>query len=487
VSNVIVLEVNELNIDVVTRMVDAGRLPNFKRLIAANQLVFTTTDEEYSKLEPWIQWVTVHTGKTQQEHGAFNLSDGQCTNLRQSWDLLAEQGVKCGVVSPMNARCGDFKNGFFIPDPWSTAGDTYPKQLAPIYGFLTERVQSHNVSLEAGSSKVSFALELLRAGIPLRAVVDIATAYVRSRFDPKRKWRLAAELDRFLWRLTKTLRRKFGTQYTSLFLNSVAHYQHHYWTSHDAAHWSARYPRLFACANPVSEENLHPEDDPIAYGMEIYDGILGEAIDEVGVNRVSVITGLSQVPFEGYAGDSGFYLYRPLDHEAMLADVGVQCAQVAPLMSRDMMLFFADDTQRQRALTLLNSASIQGHALFECTLESENRLFCKVQFSSHVEPGAMVVFQDASKKPLRFSDYFKLITFKTGHHHAEGFVIAPKFALKGIEANGRMPLVKLPEVIFRMVGKGEAASLASNLQSSTPSGSAPIKQAHRRPALSGQL
>ena len=465
-SNVIVLEVNELNIDVVTRMVDAGRLPSFKRLISANQLVCTTTDEEYAKLEPWIQWVTVHTGKTQQEHGAFNLSDGQCSNLRQSWDLLAEQGVKCGVVSPMNARRGDFKNGFFIPDPWSTAGDTYPQRLSPIYRFLTERVQSHNVSLEAGSSKVRFALELLRSGLPLRAVVDIASAYVRSRLDPKRKWRLAAELDRFLWRLTKTLRRKFGTQYTSLFLNSVAHYQHHYWTSHDAAHWSARYPRLFASANPVSEENLYIDDDPIAYGMEIYDEILGEAIDEVGVDQVLVVTGLSQIPFEGYAEDSGFYLYRPLDHEAMLANVGVQCTQVAPLMSRDMMLFFSDEAQRQRALVLLNSASIQGHDLFECSIQSDLRLFCKIKFSSYAEPGAMVVFKNTSKSPLRLADHFKLITFKTGHHHPEGFVIAPQFALKNIVAHGRMPLVKLPEVIFKMVGLGEAASLANHLQSS---------------------
>lgn len=462
-SGVLVLEFNELNLDTLQRMVQQGRLPNFARAMQSGLVVKTSVDEDYVKLEPWIQWVTAHTGKRQDQHKAFNLSDIQHSQVRQIWEVLEAQGVACGVVSPMNARRGDLRHGFFIPDPWSVSKDTFPPAMEPIYKFLAERVQSHNVSLEQGSSKMGFLRACLRAGVPLADLFQLGKVYLAARLNNRNKWKLAAELDRFLMGLTLAMRQKFNTGYTSVFLNAVAHYQHHYWTVHEPSHWSSLYPALFDKRNPVAERNLNAGDDPIAYGLQVYDDIVGRAVAAAGADGVMIVTGLSQVPFEGYEGGTGFYLYRPFDHEKLFDLLGIERSHLAPLMSRDVMLYFRDDSQRDVASARLRATQVEGRSLFACTEEPESRLFCKVYYSFDVAEDAMITAPGASS-PLRFADHFQLITFKTGHHSPEGFMIAPSAAFspgKGVPEV--MKLEDLPAAVLRVMKMADADRLARGL------------------------
>jgi hypothetical protein len=465
-SNVTVLEFNELNFEVLDNLVKQGKLPNFKKLMANHRVAKTIVSEEYSKLEPWIQWVTAHTGKRQDQHGAFNLSDVQHTKLRQIWDVLEARGVACGVVSPMNARRGELTKGFFIPDPWSVSNDTLPPQLTPIYQFLAERIQSHNVSLEQGSSKLGFAIAVAKAGVPLSAIARMGLAYVKTKLDKRNKWKLAAELDRFLWEVTATLQRKFKTEYTSVFLNAVAHFQHHYWTSHAPSHWGKKYPKLFKQRNPVSDVNLAPGDDPVTYGLKTYDYILGQAINTSGIDSVIVITGLSQIPFEGYAEDSGFYLYRPYDHAKTFAALNIKYKNFSPLMSRDAMLYFDDDVSRDAAMRIFESAKINDKPLFLCTQETESRLFCKVTYSYDVDINATVDAEGVPKGAIIFNEHFLLITFKTGHHSPEGFLIAPAgaFSKSLADQSKSIPLENFPELVLRTMRLNDAEGISHELQ-----------------------
>lgn len=462
-SGVLVLEFNELNLDAVKRMVDHGRLPNLAKLMSAGVVVETTVDEDYAKLEPWIQWVTAHTGKSQGQHKAVNLSDIQHSKVRQIWEVLDAQGVACGVVSPMNARRGDLNAGFFIPDPWSVSKDAYPPAMGPIYRFLAERVQSHNVSLEQGSSKLGFLMACARAGVPVSDLLQLGKAYLAARLNPRSKWKLAAELDRFLVGLTLAMRKRFNTGYTSVFMNAVAHYQHHYWTSHEPSYWAPKYPVLFEKRNPVADRNLKVGDDPIAYGLQVYDDIVGRAVAAAGMASVMILTGLSQVPFEGYAGGTGFYLYRPYDHEKLFDLLGIQRLSIAPLMSRDLMLYFADDRQRAAAADALRATSVQGKPLFLCTEEAEARLFCKVHYTFDVTADALIVAPNVSGG-LRFAEHFQLITFKTGHHSPVGCMIAPATAFApGAAVPEVIKLEAVPAAVLRVMHMADAENLASSL------------------------
>ncbi|WP_204315871.1 hypothetical protein, partial [Enterobacter hormaechei] len=81
----------------------------------------TTSEQDYDNLEPWIQWVTAHTGLDYGEHGIFRLGDIVEHDLPQIWDDLEQKGLNVGAISPMNARQRMRAPAFFLPDPWTKA------------------------------------------------------------------------------------------------------------------------------------------------------------------------------------------------------------------------------------------------------------------------------------------------------------------------------------------------------------------------------
>ena len=78
---VLMLEFNELSPELMHRFITEGHLPNFKRLSDESLVYVTDAQEAQEVLEPWIQWVTVHTGLSYEEHGVFLLGDGRTALL----------------------------------------------------------------------------------------------------------------------------------------------------------------------------------------------------------------------------------------------------------------------------------------------------------------------------------------------------------------------------------------------------------------------
>ena len=69
----ILLELNEINFDFVKEYIASGeKLLGFKKLLDGN-FIHTISEEKYEHLEPWIQWVSVHTGKKYTDHKIFRL------------------------------------------------------------------------------------------------------------------------------------------------------------------------------------------------------------------------------------------------------------------------------------------------------------------------------------------------------------------------------------------------------------------------------
>jgi hypothetical protein len=462
-KNLFVLELNEINFEILQTLVGQGKLPNFQRLMKTHDVVKTRAGEDYHKLEPWIQWVTVHTGMSQSQHKAFNLTDGQHLHVNQVWDVLEANGFACGVVSPMNGRRGRISKGFYIPDPWSATDDAYPDSLKPIYKFLSERVNSHNSSLDRGSSKMRFFVESVRTGVSLPATLRLAMLYIRAKIDKRTKWKLAAEFDRYLVELTLALCKRFKPNYVSIFLNGVAHYQHHYWSRHNRQYWASNYPRLFNKRNPLEDQNLKDKDDPISYGMQAYDHILGRVQTQCPDSQIVILTGLGQVPFEGYEGHRGFYLYRAYDHATLLKALGVEFQRTVPLMSRDLMIYFADRQAVDVAGKILDGVRVNGEKLFAWTRESDNRLFVKIAFTFASDDSTLITIA-GSTKTLKFRDWFQFITFKTGHHSPEGIFITPKGTIKHLQINdGFLPLETVCEFLKNSLSASTAPAQPGKL------------------------
>ena len=118
-KKIIFLELNEINFDVVTFYIKRGeRLLGFNTLIEQG-IVTTKSESEYRNLEPWIQWPSVHTGKTYDEHEVFRLGDFVNSTDEQFFERVEKAGFSVGAISPMNAS-NKLKNpAYFIPDPWT--------------------------------------------------------------------------------------------------------------------------------------------------------------------------------------------------------------------------------------------------------------------------------------------------------------------------------------------------------------------------------
>ena len=320
----ILLALNELNIDYVRGYVSQGFLPNFGRLLEGN-IVNTVSEEKYELLEPWIQWVTVQTGKAFEDHQVFRLGDivGR-TDLNQIFEDLEKVGLSIGAISPFNADNRLVNSKFFIPDPWTqtkTSGGYIIEKLSR----TVSRFVNSNASGMVGPSDVLWLL----LGCIITIRVKSWPRFFKLLLLVKKPGIKAAVLDMILLEVFVTLQKKHKPDYSHLFFNGGAHVQHHYMFNSSQYNGDFKNPEWYC---PV-------DWDPILVMLETYDTIIGDLLESG--ERIIGVTGLHQVPHE----EQTFY-WRPLAHKDFLIECGLEDDfSVIPRMSRDFLIEVSDDKQ----------------------------------------------------------------------------------------------------------------------------------------------
>ncbi|MSQ99188.1 MAG: hypothetical protein EXR85_07855, partial [Xanthomonadales bacterium] len=142
-TKLILLELNEVNFEYVRHYTERGELPVFAQLLAEHGCTTTHSEQVYEHIEPWIQWVSVHTGKSYAEHGVFRLGDAPATGHEQIWETLEKRGLKVGAFSPMNAGNTLRNPAFFVPDPWTVAPVAGPGVLKCLYAAVAQAVNDN--------------------------------------------------------------------------------------------------------------------------------------------------------------------------------------------------------------------------------------------------------------------------------------------------------------------------------------------------------
>src|SRR5882672_516521 len=211
----LLIELNEVNFDFVRRYVAQGELPTFAALLSKHGLVETSSETAYEHLEPWIQWVTAHTGQTFSEHGVFRLGDIVDRDIDQIWERLERAGKSVGAISPMNAKNRTRNARFFVPDPWTKTPVSGDRSLHLLSEALSQAVGDNaSARIEPGSY-----LKLLRG---LAAHFRVSTFGTLTRFALGRHsspWNGALFLDRFLADVFVRQWRRHKPEFASLFLN----------------------------------------------------------------------------------------------------------------------------------------------------------------------------------------------------------------------------------------------------------------------------
>jgi hypothetical protein len=396
------LEINELNFEYVDHYVAQGELPNFKRLIAQHGYAQTRSEDVYENIEPWIQWVSVHTGKTYAEHKVFRLGDAPGSGLEQIWETLEKRGLKVAALSPMNVGNTLTAPAFFVPDPWTIAPVSGSAVLKRLYKAIAQAVNDNAQARITIRSAFDLIVGFIAYG-RLRNLAQYLRDVIRS---PRAHWAKALFLDRLLSDCFIKLWHSSRPDFSSLFLNAGAHLQHHYLFNSGAYAGTQKNPAWYI-----------PRDaDPILEVCRLYDRLLGDVLALDPKLRVLVATGLHQDPVS-----KPVYYWRLRDHTAFLRGIGCRFASVQPRMSRDFVVMFDDAAQADMAQTLLSSGrDHRGVPLFEV----DNRgvsLFVTLTYPDAIDVGFQVSFGDTVISSFHNDVVFEAI--KNAHHNQIGYLL----------------------------------------------------------------
>ena len=431
-SQLLLLELNEVNFDFVESYAAAGKLPVVGSLIRRHGVSRTTSEHSYERLEPWIQWVTAHTGLSFAEHGVFRLGDIVKHDIPQIWEALESRGFSVGAISPMNAKHRAKQPAFFVPDPWTPTDVTAGSTLQNLYEALAQ-VVNDNAQARVGAS----SLRALLLGAAGYARPENYLSYLRFALTSLRQtWRRAIFLDLLLADVFIREVARSKPNFASLFLNAAAHIQHHY---------------MFSAA-PYAGERKNPEWyikpglDPILEVYQAYDCIVGQIARKFPHSRLMLATGLHQVPH-----DEATFYWRLRDHGNFLRLLGVTFDRVEPRMSRDFVVVCTDAEQARVAERILNSAQHEdGVPLFE--IENRGRdLFVMLSYPMEIRKGDH--FQLDGKMRQGLFDHVVFVAIKNGQHDGIGYFIDT-----GVRsANDEFPLKEIPKRIFDALGVSGAA------------------------------
>ena len=396
----LVIELNEFNRELLESVANRLGLSHLQSVLGW-QHAETWTENEYDSgfLEPWAQWVSVHTGAPASEHLVKNLGDVPHLKQEQIWETWSRQGAISVVWGVMN---GNRRNAelckVFIPDPWTFSEDAFPaayQGLIELPRYLAKNYLDFSKRTAAGKA-FRLLLALLRStrGTDLMNGARYLVKGLR-KFGPTNLTFIVFFEYLSVMAFIRAVE-KLKPDRAIVFINMLAHVQHHYWSTPDGSNC----PQIEFAATAVNE-------------------MLGKMInrcESLALGRIAVLNALSQSCTDQ---EPPWILYRPNNHAKLAQTLGVKALRVEPLMTYDAHVFFSDGAAATRGMQILQSVKVAGKALFLVEPDEHDpcKLFYRVAMSDPLPPDAEFVYQNQS---ARFTDHFTAIVQRTGKHQQKG-------------------------------------------------------------------
>jgi hypothetical protein len=413
----ILLEFNELCPSLTQRFMSAGQLPAFQRF-HDESLVYTTRAQERAPyLDPWIQWVTVHTGLNHDRHRIEKLNEGQTCGAKRIWDVVSENGGTTWICGSMSTSYRPGFKGALIPDPWTTKLEPTPALFRPYLQFIQKSVLDSTNERAAISRR--HAVEFVRFMIANGLSARTASVLVKQMFAEWRgrdRWKRAISLDRLQFDLFRHYWQRERPTFSTLFLNSTAHFQH--------LHWREMEPELFQ-VSPTAEE-IETYRSAIPFGYQNMDALLSRVL-RMADDRTTVVlaTALSQQPCLTYEAQGGKGFFRPMDFGRLLAFADVSgYRSVAPVMAHEFQVEFGSEDAARSGDERLRRLRLDGRQALSVERRG-NQVFAWCAITTAVDSSARLeTASDGGQRRSQnfFSIFYKVEGIKSGMHHPDGLL-----------------------------------------------------------------
>jgi hypothetical protein len=388
---------NEFSVDLLTQGTKELKLENVSRLLSMRSATTTTDDKvEHRGLDPWVQWVSIHTGVPSSVHGIIHLGDTpSALSANQVWETLSDAGISSGIWGAMNAtREGATHCTFFLPDPWTFSEAAFPDELndllaLPRYYSKNYLDVSKKQFLGCTLRLVKFILKSGAIGDLLKQIPLVFGGVVRNGVNNALLFSL---FDLFSTAFFLKYKERHQPQFSMIFLNSIAHLQHHRWGK-----------------DKLSKDAV--------FGLRVIDRVLGMlfAAQQQG-DAIIIMNALTQ---RNIVGEKPRICYRQINPARFLAAVNIPFRNVEQLMTNDAHVFFRTDEERDTAARELEAVTICGKPLFQVEKDrtDPNKLFYQVDFWDELEGAERVMVNGVE---VDYLDHFEAIVARTGAHIRSG-------------------------------------------------------------------
>lgn len=394
------IELNEFSVALLRQGTEEFALPNVARMLQLRAGITTTDDMiEHRGLDPWVQWVSVHAGVPSSMHGVIHLGDAPANlEFTQIWETLSEKGITSGVWGAMNAtrNCAD-NCLFFLPDPWTFSEKAYPEKLNELLAL--PRYYSKNYLEVSRQEFFKGALKLLKfilgSGAVMKIIAQTPMVIKGILRNGLNNAVLFSLFDLFSAILFVKYKKRFRPKFSLIFLNSIAHLQHHGWHS-----------------DKKISGNM-------AFGLRVIDRVLGILFDSLDVGEACVI--MNALTQKNIVNEKPRICYRQINPHRFLQAVHFRFENVEQLMTNDAHVFFATAQECDYVASELERVTINGVPLFHVDRGTGNsrKLFYQVDFWDKITDDVEII---VNGRKVSYLEHFEAIVARTGAHLRDGNV-----------------------------------------------------------------
>ena len=397
------IALNEFNRDLLEKI--SAAIPDNKCLTRIVQMdsIQTCTDDIYESnfLEPWVQWVGIHTGLPSSVHAVKNLGDVPKLTHPQIWERLSLVGKSSVVWGAMNAKRGHADQCWvFAPDPWVFNEPVHPEEYNDVFK-LPRYVAKNYTSLSKLKVAILFAEFLVHS---MRLVGVKTTLHALRmlmdglrRFGPK-NFVFISIFEFLSAAIFSDVAGNKGAQLNFIFLNSIAHVQHHYWRSSNIEDL----PEIKFTYTVVDEllARLDRKLDLFSEGQEI---IICNALNQMCCSE-----------------EEDWYLYRVRDMAKFLSKLSVPYSRFETLMTHDGHIFCDTDEELGQCCAAMRDIRINGQPMHYVEVDEDaKKLFFRICITHELESDAII---SRGNLTLPFTQYVERIVRRTGRHVSSGTI-----------------------------------------------------------------
>jgi len=390
----LLVELNEFNKDLLKLGAKKFKLKSIKRLLSMDlSMTKSENNKEHHGLDPWVQWVSIHTGNPLSKHNIKHLGDVENLEIKQIWEELGDNNLSSGIWGAMNAALKDTKcSCFFLPDPWTFSETAIPKKLN---NFLSlPRYYAKNYISPSKKSLLLSFMNLIKFIISdlnfLYASKEIFYSIKIVLFNGINNTILFSLFDLISHKIFLKYKKKYDPNLSIIFLNCLAHAQHESW-----------------------QRDRINNDMKIT--LKIVDKILNNIFNEIDSKEaLIVLNALGQKNVEG----EEYCIYRQINPKKFLNSMNIKFSRLEQCMTNESHVFFKKEDNMKDAYKTLKNAKIRNKYLFHVEYKKDSLgLFYQLNCTFKINEEDTFIIKGQS---FKFYKYFSLLCERTGSHVPHG-------------------------------------------------------------------